>query len=306
MDARRAPNFTAQEEKILVSLAKKYSHILENKMSNVDMNTKKVVAWKKIEEEYNSSVGSNFREVKVLRKKYENIKKRSKRKFADEKAHVMGTGGGSQMDSQINEIDIDIKEILGTRLEGLHSEFDDDAVVQQPEEVYEAGDCIIDETEEGGAHYDLEDWSPSLPTNNAIVDDHTYYADQEPSTSGESKHILSDRSDSKWSKCEPEKLKKNVSKPLVVADKKKYKTDTIATKISQWAAAKTEIEEFKKGLMKEKHMLELQILKDESDARIALMKEDQKSKIKLSIFEKHPNLSKEQINIIFNKISDLK
>uniref|UniRef100_A0A6P7G1M5 Regulatory protein zeste n=1 Tax=Diabrotica virgifera virgifera TaxID=50390 RepID=A0A6P7G1M5_DIAVI len=142
MDSKRAPNFTSQEEKILVALSKKYSHIIENKMSNVNINNQKMLTWTKIEEEFNSSVGTRFRDVKVLRKKYENIKKRTKRKFADEKSHVLGTSGGSQMDNQIDDLDMDVKEILGIRLEGRATEFGGD-VEDQPDEVY--NDCVDDE-----------------------------------------------------------------------------------------------------------------------------------------------------------------
>ncbi|XP_050506455.1 uncharacterized protein LOC126884542 [Diabrotica virgifera virgifera] len=112
-------------------------------------------------------------------------------------------------------------------------------------------------------------------------------------------------SDSTWRKSEPQKLKSNPSKPLVVEDRKQSKASTITTKLSQWAAAKTSIEEFKRTRLEEEYKLKLDLLRQESDARVAMIKEDQKAKTKLRILGTQPNLTKEQVNEIFKKISDM-
>ncbi|KAJ3646189.1 hypothetical protein Zmor_023786 [Zophobas morio] len=127
MSNTRAPNFTKSEENLLLSLVSKYKNILECKLSNTDANQKKNQCWKKIEVEFNFLSGQTFRDHKVLKKKYDNIKKRTTKKFADEKAYVGGTGGGSQQSIEVTDVDVAVKEILGARLMGDSSEFDGDS-----------------------------------------------------------------------------------------------------------------------------------------------------------------------------------
>ncbi|KAK5648050.1 hypothetical protein RI129_002942 [Pyrocoelia pectoralis] len=120
---KRAHNFSACEEKKLIDLVKQNKSILENKLSNTDLNKK-------------NTSGKTFRSSQTLKKKYENIKKRTKQKFADEKCYVKGTGGGPPREIQIDEIDLDVREILGTRIDGLPSKFDDD-VMEKEELIYQ-------------------------------------------------------------------------------------------------------------------------------------------------------------------------
>ncbi|KAJ3664687.1 hypothetical protein Zmor_000237 [Zophobas morio] len=68
-----------------------------------------------------------FRDHKVLNKKYDNIKKRTTKKFADEKAYVGGTGRGSQQSIEATDVDVAVKEILGAKPMGHSSEFDGDS-----------------------------------------------------------------------------------------------------------------------------------------------------------------------------------
>lgn len=126
MEKKRSPNFTAKEEMLLVSLAKTYACVLECKLSNTNANEEKAGCWLKIANEFNS-VSETFRTSLVLRKKYENIKKRTKRKYADERKYIRGTGGGPNVESTFTSVDSEIKEMLGVRLKGNESEFDGDA-----------------------------------------------------------------------------------------------------------------------------------------------------------------------------------
>lgn len=60
-------------------------------------------------------------------KKYENIKKRTKQKFADEKCYRLGTGGGPEQNHVITGVDASIMEIFGeARVQGLPSQFEAD------------------------------------------------------------------------------------------------------------------------------------------------------------------------------------
>lgn len=75
-------------------------------------------------------VGFFHRDTKILKSKYENLKKQTKRKLADEKRYVMGTGGGPPIKHQIYQRQIlKIKDIVGDLvLSGQVSKFDSDAV----------------------------------------------------------------------------------------------------------------------------------------------------------------------------------
>lgn len=127
-EAKRSANFTSKEETILLSLVKKYKEILENKKTDSKINKNKLECWKQIETEFNNESGQIFRDTLILRKKYDNLKKRTKKKFADEKCHALGTGGGPpKKPPEITDIDMEIKELLAERIDGFPSEFGGDA-----------------------------------------------------------------------------------------------------------------------------------------------------------------------------------
>lgn len=127
-DAKRSANFTFKEESILLCLVKKFKGILENKRTDSNINKNKLQCWKKIETQFNNESGQIFRDSLTLRKKYDNLKKRTKKKLADEKCYALGTGGGPPKNPiKITDIDMDIKEILAERIDGLQSKFGGEA-----------------------------------------------------------------------------------------------------------------------------------------------------------------------------------
>lgn len=123
---KRSTNFSSKEENILISLVKKFKDQIECKRSDTNTNKIKLNAWKRVTNEFNSISGENYRHLEVLRNKYDNLKKRSKQKFADEKSFLKKTGGGPSKDFYFDDTDKEIKEIIGTQMTGLQSEFDDD------------------------------------------------------------------------------------------------------------------------------------------------------------------------------------
>ncbi|KAK4878081.1 hypothetical protein RN001_010587 [Aquatica leii] len=124
--SKRATNFSFKEEEILLSLVNNRKSILECKKTDVLSSKEKDKAWHELEKEYNAN-SSTHRDAITLRRKYENMKKRSKKKYADEKKYVTGTGGGGPLKSNFNEMDETMKNILGERMTGMHSVYDDDA-----------------------------------------------------------------------------------------------------------------------------------------------------------------------------------
>lgn len=124
----RSTNFTAREENVLLSLVKKYKDSIECKKTDTNTNKVKANAWIELTKEYNGICAEYHRDVKTLKSKYENFKKRTKQKFADQKKYVKGTGGGPEKDIIVTTTDNDIYEIIGSQLTGHSSEFDDDTV----------------------------------------------------------------------------------------------------------------------------------------------------------------------------------
>lgn len=125
---RRAVNFTRGEENMLVSLVKKYAHIIENKKTDSCVNQKKAATWVQITKEFNSTGGDTYRSLNILKNKYLNMKKKSVKKFAEERKLAYSTGGGPPVNFKDEEIDISIKEIIGSRMTGFTSEFDSDTI----------------------------------------------------------------------------------------------------------------------------------------------------------------------------------
>lgn len=84
--------------------------------------------WKKIEEEFNSNNKRNyFRSMKNLKEKYLNMKKKAKEKYSTNKFNLNQTGGGPPNPIHFTDVDMTIKSIIGTQIEGLQNPYDNDA-----------------------------------------------------------------------------------------------------------------------------------------------------------------------------------
>lgn len=53
------------------------------------------------------------------------MKKKSNKKFAEEKRFAYSTGGSPPVNFKEDEIDVSVKEIIGSRMTAFTSEFDD-------------------------------------------------------------------------------------------------------------------------------------------------------------------------------------
>ncbi|KAG5882687.1 hypothetical protein JTB14_019688 [Gonioctena quinquepunctata] len=124
-EKKRSANYTTAKESLLVLLVKKDKHIIENKKTDTTTITQKNDVWIKIEKEFNAESGQIYRNALVLKKKYENIKKR----------------GEPEETFQFNTLDSNVMELLGdARIAGLPAQFGSDAdmekfeVIVEPEE----------------------------------------------------------------------------------------------------------------------------------------------------------------------------
>ncbi|KAI4455788.1 hypothetical protein MML48_9g00001731 [Holotrichia oblita] len=124
--SRRAANFTSEEIDLLIDLVKSKKDIIECKKTDRILWKDKDTAWENIATQFNLLSGQIYRSAIVLRKKYENIKKRTKQKFSDNRCHVTGTGGGPSSHVIFTHVDEEVKDLLGVRLEGLPSYCDSD------------------------------------------------------------------------------------------------------------------------------------------------------------------------------------
>ncbi|KAF5269693.1 hypothetical protein FQA39_LY08616 [Lamprigera yunnana] len=77
---------------------------------------------------FNCHSGEPHRDTDTPRNKYNNIKKRAKAKFSEEKKYMYGTGGGSaKKQTDDNIIMNDIQEIAGAQITGMESKYDDNS-----------------------------------------------------------------------------------------------------------------------------------------------------------------------------------
>lgn len=128
LNATRTPNFSNQEECTLVRLVKNYRDVIECKKTDSEANLQKKATWKQIASIFNASGAGTYRDENTLQRKYQNLKKSTKKKFAEEKRAITATGGGKPPNVEISQIENDIKEMLGYQIVGRESAFDDDQI----------------------------------------------------------------------------------------------------------------------------------------------------------------------------------
>lgn len=87
----RAENFTTEEKDLLVELVTKYKEVIENKRTDAVSQKQKKRAYQMLSNEYNSQ-STRPRTAASLKVCWENIKKRSRKAQAKEKASIFKTG----------------------------------------------------------------------------------------------------------------------------------------------------------------------------------------------------------------------
>lgn len=77
---------------ILINLVQENKDVLENKRSDAVTSKDKDKCWKIIEHLFNSRSSSEYRSSEVLRSCWDNLKKKTRKFFADEKMQLYKTG----------------------------------------------------------------------------------------------------------------------------------------------------------------------------------------------------------------------
>ncbi|KAF5306998.1 hypothetical protein FQR65_LT18504 [Abscondita terminalis] len=274
-ERKRTPNFTGNEEAQLLLLIKKYQKIIETKKSDTATNADKISACKSIEGEFNAVCGESFRDWKVLKKKYENLKKRTKKKFADQKCELKKTGGGPPVIIKIDNVDEEIKEILGSRVEGLPSEF--------------GGDIT------GALAFEICNESALSPVIEFI--DEQQVVNEASAGNVDPEIITSSQEDAKdWGKYTPAMVRQPKSPSLAVKRRKTHKSDeAIVNHVSQWTAMKVSLEESRKEFLKEEQELKLRCYKEKHDEELRLMRS--KAELQETLLKEKHKIEVEILNI---------
>ncbi|CAG9763619.1 unnamed protein product [Ceutorhynchus assimilis] len=303
----RSVNFTPMEETLLAYFVKKHKGILENKKTDAVTNADKNKCWVMLEKEFNAESGASYRSAQILKKKYENMKKQTKKKISEEKCYRFGTGGGPFQEFTLTEADQTVIEILGkTRVHGLATQFGGDAEpkkiktkpnssnVHTPpsptqnlethnnEEDIEAILIYTEETEEATQN--------DTDRNNEIeyVEDNGQH--EEIITEENLQETVVDIHEAPvetWSKYNPTLLKTPKSKALKPSTKTGQNVDNvISKKISQWATVKSSLEEEKRRYLEEEHETKITLMKALHDEELDIMKRESQIRILRSEEEK--------------------
>ncbi|XP_054087021.1 uncharacterized protein LOC128921963 [Zeugodacus cucurbitae] len=98
--------------------------------SNACSNAKKDVAWKRIEEDFNSQCPSGcHRSEKTLKKKYLNLKREVKKRPTDDKRSLYLTGGGPPSKKMLTEFDEKLLNVLHEQqVSGMQSVYDNNVI----------------------------------------------------------------------------------------------------------------------------------------------------------------------------------
>ncbi|XP_023302436.2 myb/SANT-like DNA-binding domain-containing protein 4 [Lucilia cuprina] len=111
---KRSSNFSSKEVKYLIQLVDNRKDIIESKKTDRTASEEKVKAWLEIEEEFNA-VFEDYRSVKVLKTKYENLKKNVKRKLPTNVSNlsvlkIMQSGEHAVTNEPLSDLEYDLSE----------------------------------------------------------------------------------------------------------------------------------------------------------------------------------------------------
>lgn len=121
--AKRAVNFTNSECEILLSLVEKHINIIENKQTDAVMWKEKNRIWDLLTIEFNSLSKETVRTAKMLRTKYDLMKKMAKKELAEER-ELLKTGDGPP--KRISSFTNRIRQLINMSVEGLSNSLNSD------------------------------------------------------------------------------------------------------------------------------------------------------------------------------------
>ncbi|KAK9670822.1 Myb/SANT-like DNA-binding domain, partial [Popillia japonica] len=127
----RSANFSNEETRILVDLILKYKHIIENKKTDAITWKQKDAGWTRLTTEFNCQLSKN-RTTKMLKIKYEGLKRALKKKKQTNARELFKTAGGSPILIPYTDYEEKLLSVLLLSVEGLSPEADSDANLVEP------------------------------------------------------------------------------------------------------------------------------------------------------------------------------
>ena len=256
---KRSKNFSQQEVDLLLDLVNAKRNILENKRTDHVSLKDKENSWKELAESFNELNGSVVRDWKVLKGKYENLKKTCKKNFAKDKKYTSGTGGGPHQPNLISTTDVKVKDIIGTiPLEGLPSVCDSDFI----------GQSLLQ-----GTSYEGETAIPSPDICDAVqvIEEIPVIQDLER---GETIEVPVQPCSSNFT---VQDLRKPTSTPLRIKRKRSLDSTVAGKKLEVLADEKQEVLQLQKQVLED----QIQFQKEEHKIKLEHFKEEHTSKMKL-------------------------
>ncbi|XP_050337887.1 myb/SANT-like DNA-binding domain-containing protein 3 [Bactrocera neohumeralis] len=278
--ATKKINFSENDLNLLLSIIETHKNVIECKKSDTFTVDAKNKAWFKIQEEYNSRTSSSFRDEKMLRTKYYNMKKELKKKVAAEKRSCIATGGGPPLKISTNDIDVMLTSIIGSeQLEGMESVYDSDNpfVRNKTEDVIVSIDKAANNISAMQSQDGSEEFEDIMNTSN---------------TATTSKN---------WSTYTPADLKAPKSKKLII-DESQRKEKNTSTSWSKLAAVKSK-------WTGEKCRVEIEILKAEHEKRVKMYEQHIKQsevehKMRMRIMEEQLKEIQRR-NLVYTNVNQL-
>ncbi|KAH1021761.1 hypothetical protein HUJ04_011245, partial [Dendroctonus ponderosae] len=90
---KRCTNFSKDEVETLMDLVETHRHVIECKKTDTVTNGAKAAEWRTIATTFNAICGTG-RTGKMLRSKWDSLKKSTKKEYAELRSQVYKTGGG--------------------------------------------------------------------------------------------------------------------------------------------------------------------------------------------------------------------
>ncbi|KAK4874051.1 hypothetical protein RN001_013411 [Aquatica leii] len=126
-EKKRCTNFTKNEIDILLELVDFHKDIVECKKTDCVSNAAKDAEWCKIAVKFNALCGTG-RAARMLRNKWDSLKKTTKKEYLNIRMKTYKTGGGPFTDVKLTGVGNRVLALIGIAAKGTNSEFDCDAV----------------------------------------------------------------------------------------------------------------------------------------------------------------------------------
>ncbi|RVE41060.1 hypothetical protein evm_014290 [Chilo suppressalis] len=126
---KRSPNWLSSEKELLLSLVEFHFNIIENKKTD-GVTIKSKLAQQIIADQYNSRTSHCFRTAENLKAQWESMKKVARKDAANNRRHMIRTGGGSPLRPKKEDPFLQrILCLISTSAVGLFNPYDSDSII---------------------------------------------------------------------------------------------------------------------------------------------------------------------------------